>query len=536
MKGEVVADKETLEAHSRDASIFEVVPQMVVYPNGVDDLKNLVKEISARKKAGENVSIAARAAGTCMSGGSLTDSISVDFTKYFTDIGDINDDQTIEVEPGVYFRDLEKKLDTDGLMFPPFPASKNLCTIGGMVANNAAGEKTLSYGQTERYVKELDVVLADGESYVLKSLNKSELENKINQNNFEGECYKKTFELIDKNYDLIQRARPTVSKNSSGYYLWDVYNKATGIFDLTKLFVGSQGTLGLISSIKLDVVPKKPFSRFAVMFLPDLEQLVPIVETVLAYEPEAFECYDDHTFELAVQSLTYEMKILYDAWKPLLQMIETKMPKLILLIELADTDERVLEEKFSHLVGEITKFNVPLRVTGSSLEGEKYWRIRHESFNLLRHHGVGRQSAPFIDDIIVRPQVLKEFMPKLEEVLAKYKDKMMYTIAGHIGDGNFHIIPLIDFADPSTREALPKIMDDVFGLVLSYGGSTAAEHNDGLVRSQYLEKQFGVEMVKLFEQVKNIFDPLNIFNPRKKVNVDMKFVRDHIKKTNVHAW
>jgi FAD/FMN-containing dehydrogenase len=305
---------------------------------------------------------------------------------------------------------------------------------------------------------------------------------------------------------------------------------------LTKLFVGSQGTLGLISNIGLDLVEKKPFTRFAVVFLPDLEKLVPIVENVLQYEPEAFECYDDNTFELAVQSLTYEMKVLYDAWKPILQMIETKMPKLILLIQLASTSEMEVESKFAHLVSDLTKFDVPVRVTGSAIEGEKYWRIRHESFNLLRHHGVGKQSAPFIDDIIVRPQVLKDFLPELEAVLHKYEDKLMYTIAGHIGDGNFHIIPLIDFSDLATREALPKIMDDVFGLVLKYGGSTAAEHNDGLVRSQYLCQQFGQPMCDLFLEIKNIFDPLNIFNPRKKVNVDMKFVIDHIKKTNVHPW
>lgn len=536
LKGEVVNDAKDLQEHSRDASIFEVVPTAVVYPEDVKDLQNLVVGVSEARKAGEDVSITARAAGTCMSGGSLTDSISVDFVKHFDRIGEVSDLGTIDVQPGVYFRDLEKKLSEKGLMFPPFPASKNLCTIGGMVANNAAGEKTLSYGQTERYVTGLDVVLSDGKSYHLQKLNKTELAVKKAQTDFEGEFYKKTFELIDKNYDLIQKAKPKTSKNSSGYYLWDVYNRETGEFDLTKLFVGSQGTLGFISNITLATKPKKPFTRFAVVFLPDLEKLVPIVENVLQYEPEAFECYDDHTFELAVQSMTFELKVLYDAWKPILQMIESHMPKLILLIELASENETEVEEKFAHLISDITKFNVPLRVTSSTIEGEKYWHIRHESFNLLRHNGGGKQSAPFIDDIIVRPQVLKEFMPELEAILLRYEDKMMYTIAGHIGDGNFHIIPLIDFSNQATRDALPQIMDDVFGLVLRYGGSTAAEHNDGLVRSQYLCKQFGRPVCDLFAEVKNIFDPLNIFNPRKKVNVDMDFVRNHIKKTNVHPW
>ena len=204
VKGEVVDDVKTLDEHARDASIFEVAPQMVVYPKDVGDLANIVKVVSEAKKNGESISLAARAAGTCMSGGSLTDAISVDFTKYFTDLGEVELEKEIKVQPGVYFRDLEKKLDQQKLMFPPFPASKMLCTIGGMVANNAAGEKTLSYGQTERYVKELGVVLADGNSYRLKKLTKPELDAKMAQPGFEGEVYKKTFDLIDKNYSLIQ--------------------------------------------------------------------------------------------------------------------------------------------------------------------------------------------------------------------------------------------------------------------------------------------------------------------------------------------
>lgn len=535
MDGEVVDDLKVLKSYSRDASIFEVLPELVVYPKNTNDLKKLVKGVTEFKKKGDPVSLTARAAGTGMSGGSLTDSVSVDFLKYFTKIDEV-EGNSVRIEPGAYFRDLEKKLDEKDLMFPPFPSSKEMCSIGGIVANNAAGEKTLSYGQTIKYVTGLEVVLSDGESYYLAPLDRAGLETKVAQDDFEGEIYKKTFDLIDKNYDLIQKARPTVSKNSSGYYLWDVYNKETGVFDLTKLFVGSQGTLGLISNIDLKLEPKKPHSRFAVVFLSDLEKLAPLVENVLQYEPEAFECYDDHTFEMAVQSMTSDVKVLYDAWKPILQMIETKLPKLVLLIEVSASTEQAVKEKFGHLISDLTKFDVPVRVISSTLEGEKYWRIRHESFELLRHHGVGRQSAPFIDDIIVEPKFLKDFLPELEAVLGKYKDKLIYTIAGHIGDGNFHIIPLINFDDPETRDCLPKIMDDVFDLVLRYGGSTAAEHNDGLVRSQYLIKQFGPEMVKLFEEVKNIFDPLNIFNPRKKVGVDMKFVEDHIKKTNVHAW
>lgn len=178
------------------------------------------------------------------------------------------------------------------------------------------------------------------------------------------------------------------------------------------------------------------------------------------------------------------------------------------------------------------KFEIKTRITTSEKDAQKYWLIRRESFNLLRKHVKGKKTAPFIDDLIVRPEYLPEFLPKLNAILDQYKNYMTYTIAGHPGDGNFHIIPLMDLSDSKSKQIIPELSEKVYDLVLDYHGSITAEHNDGLIRTPYLEKMYGPEVYKLFEKTKQIFDPKNIFNPRKKVGSDMNYAMEHINLDN----
>ena len=193
------------------------------------------------------------------------------------------------------------------------------------------------------------------------------------------------------------------------------------------------------------------------------------------------------------------------------------IPKLMLLIQLTGNDVKELELREEALHQALLKFRVPMRTTKREDEEKKYWTIRRESFNLLRNRIKDKHTAPFIDDVIVRPEKLSEFLPRLNVIIDKYSDKMTSTIAGHAGDGNFHIIPLMDLRDPASRGLIPKVADEVYTLVKQFGGSFTAEHNDGLIRTPYLEKMFGRKIVQLFEETKKIFDPLDLFNPGKKV-------------------
>ena len=167
-----------------------------------------------------------------------------------------------------------------------------------------------------------------------------------------------------------------------------------------------------------------------------------------------------------------------------------------------------------------------MRRAKNDFDSEKYWTIRRQSFNLLRKHVRGRRTAPFVDDVIVPPQYLPEFLPKMRKILDDYG--LLYTIAGHAGDGNFHIIPLMDMRDTKNMKAIGEVSDKVYDLVLSYHGSTTAEHNDGIIRTPYLLKMFGPEIIALFAKTKNTFDPQNIFNPGKKVGGTKQYMMEHI--------
>jgi FAD/FMN-containing dehydrogenase len=311
LDGEVLYDRKTLELHATDASLFKIVPQIVIYPKNKFDISKVVKYVNKLKSEDnekyQRLSITARAAGTCMSGGSLNDSIILDVTKYLNKIEKLNTHYVV-CEPGVYYKDLEKKMDKYNVFLPSYPASKDLCCLGGIVSNNSAGEKTLVYGQTKDWVEEIEVVLANGSIQNFNQISFAQLDDFfVNKDldDFTKEIFKELKKIIDENEELIQSERPKVSKNSSGYNLWDVINWENNTVDVCKLICGAQGTLGIITKVKLRLAKKKNFTKMLTIFLPSLDKLVPVVEEVLKYSPESLESYDDHTFKIAIEILTY---------------------------------------------------------------------------------------------------------------------------------------------------------------------------------------------------------------------------------------
>jgi FAD/FMN-containing dehydrogenase len=439
------------------------------------------------------------------------------------------------VEPGLYYRDFEKETLRHGLLLPPYPASKHLCALGGMLGNNAGGEKSLRAGKVQDYVRELKAVLADGNEYTLKQLTRRELEEKMRQKNFEGVLYLRLHALLETHYDLIGRAKPEVSKNSSGYNLWDIWDRQT--FDLTKLFVGSQGTLGLVTQATLRLLPVQPASGLAVIFLDDLRAVAELVGLILPLGPTSMESFDDHTFRLAMKFLPDFMKILRPKNVVSLALqflpefwlvLRHGMPKLVLLVAFEGQSSQEVEEKLRALTAKLKGKRVRIKIAKTSAEAEKYWAIRRESFNLLRQRVKGLETAPFIDDLVVRPEKLPQFLPKLYALLDRYQ--LLYTVAGHVGDGNFHVIPLMKLADETERKKIPAVAEEVYNLVAAFGGSFSGEHNDGLIRTPYLPKMFGNEVVRLFEEVKRIFDPQNLFNPGKKVGGSAEYALAHLKR------
>lgn len=533
--GDVATDEKTLEENSHDASLFEIKPQVVVYPKNVKDVRMLVKFVSDKKQKYPNLSLTGRSAGTDMSGGPINKSIIVSFERYFNHTPKIFG-TTATTEPGVFYRDFEKETLKHNLLFPAYPASREICAMGGIVNNNSGGEKSLMYGKTEKYVKRVKVVLRDGNTYDLKPLTETELQNKMKLKNLEGEIYTKMSDLINKNYDEIMKAKPAVSKNSAGYYLWNVWDKEKGVFDLNQLWVGAQGTLGLLLEADLTLVPIHKHREMMVIFLHDLSNLGQIIDEVLPSKPESFETYDDNTLKLALRFFPEFAKLLgtkgviqtgFEFLPEFLMILFGGLPKLILQIDFIGDDPEELKQKIARLQEKLKPLNLKTRIAVEKQE-EKYWAIRRESFNLLRQKIRNKHTAPFVDDFVVDPKYLAEVIPQVNALFKKYPD-LIYTVAGHIGDGNLHIIPLMDISKKSQRDIIPKLGKEVYDLILKYHGTITGEHNDGLIRTPYLEQMYGKNIIKLFEKTKEIFDPLNIFNPHKKVHGSLDFAMNHIR-------
>ena len=532
-KGEITTSEADLEKYSRDASLFKVKPQLVVWPKDVEDIKNLVKFVANNKVSNPNLSLTMRSGGTDMTGGPLSESIVVDVSKHINKLKEIGVDYAV-VEPGMFYRDFEAETLKKDLLLPSYPASREICTVGGMAANNSGGEKTLAYGKTIDYIEQLKVILRDGQEYEFRSLSESELETKKSLNDLEGGVYRQIYNLVDENYDILKKAKPKVSKNSSGYYLWDVFNPDKKTFDLTKLLVGSQGTLGIVTEIKFKLIKPKGYRRLLIIFLKDMNLLAQVANKVLEFKPESFESYDDHTFKVAIKFLPEMAKklkggifklglnFLHEFWIIFLK----GMPKLVLLAEFSgDTPEEAYDNA-RNAEKSLEEFKLDTKISMPGYDTEKYWTIRRESFNLLRQKIKNLRTAPFIDDIIVKPEYLPQFLPQLYSILDNYP--IIYTIAGHVGDGNFHIIPLMDFTNPKAKEFIVQISRQVYDLVIKLNGSITAEHNDGLIRGPYLKQFFGAEVYKLFQEAKIIFDPDNIFNPGKKVGASLEYSLNHI--------
>jgi FAD/FMN-containing dehydrogenase len=537
--GEIDDTPATLDLYSHDASMFELRPKLVVKPKAAKDVEKLVALVADHKKDKPHLSLTARSAGTDMSGGAINDSIIVDFGAHFTMLGKITG-TTAQTQPGVLYRHFEPQTLAHGALLPTYPASRDLASVGGMVNNNSGGEKSLEYGKTEDFVTELQFVFADGVERTVKPLKKAELDKKMKQKDFEGEVYRQLFILIDGNYDKIKAAKPRVTKNSTGYNLWDVWDRETGVFDLTKLIVGAQGTLGFVTNIHFRLVPARKHSGLLVLFMKNTNKLGEVIPKVLDAKPATFESFDDATLWLSIRFMPSFLKLL--GWKRFIHLLITLIPdglqllrgipKLILMVEFNGETEDEVRQKVRSLHQQLRKYRARYEINGfeeDPTEGksEKFWLMRRYSFQLLRSKVKDKHTAPFIDDFVVPPVHLTAFLPQLRAIIKKYK--LFATVAGHMGDGNFHVIPLMKLEDPKDRKKILPAMKAVNKLVLKYDGSLSGEHNDGLVRGPWLEMMYGKEMLQIFKDAKHIMDPQNIFNPHKKADADWEYSFGHIR-------
>jgi FAD/FMN-containing dehydrogenase len=515
LTGEVITSPDARRYFATDGSVFSITPSIIVYPRNENDVRKTARFSWQLAERGRVIPITARGAGTDQSGAALGNGIILAFPAHMNRILELDGKSgMVSVEPGVIYGKLQQTLHTHERFLPPFPASMEYSTIGGAVANNAAGEKSVKYGVTRDYVRSLRVVLANGEVIETGRLNKRDLNKKLGLSTFEGEIYRAVDALIEDNQDLIARSVLGVSKNAAGYDLASVKNK-DGSFDLTPLIVGSQGTLGLVTEIVLET---EPYSPATTLLVANFDNLAAVQSTVLELRelPEpasAIEMVDD------------QLLMLVDKLNPnlLKDVVKKPFPKAILLIEFDDASDRQQKKMLKKASKLLERHATSYQVETDPVEQERLWKIRHASAAVVGHVEGSLKALPIIEDGIVPLERFGEYIEAVYELFSR--NRLQAAVWGHAGDANLHMQPFLDLSQVGDRQRAFKVIDEYYNLVISLGGSTSGEHGDGRLRGPYLEKLYGPELYELFKKIKLVFDPYGTLNPGVKVNVTSDMVK-----------
>jgi FAD/FMN-containing dehydrogenase len=513
--GEVMTGADARRYFSTDGSIFTVVPSLIVYPRNENDVRKTTRFAWQLAERGRVIPITARGSGTDQSGAAIGNGIILVFPAHMNRIVEL-DPKTgvITVEPGLNYGRLQQTLHTHERFLPPYPASYEYSTIGGSVANNDGGETSLKYGSARAYTKSLRVVLANGEVIETHRLSKRELNKKLGLSTFEGEIYRALDALIDDNKDVIAKTQLEVTKNSAGYALADVKH-SDGSFDLTPLFVGSQGTLGIITEVTLDTEVYNPNKD---LFMAEFETLKGATDTVLALRdlsapPSIIEMVDDQLLSLVNRINPNQLK----------DIVNQNTPKVVLLIEFDEENDRHRKKAVKQTTKLLSDKATHFEHATETSDRSRLWKVRQAASSVIAHGEGQIKAVPIIEDGIVPPEKLEEYITGVYQIFAH--NQLQAAIWGHAGDGNLHMQPFLDLSQIGDRQKAFRVIDEYYKLVISLGGSTSGEHGDGRLRAPYLEQLYGPEAYAVFVKVKQIFDPYNTMNPGVKIGVTLDDIK-----------
>lgn len=504
-----------------DGSVFTLTPALVVYPRSENDVRKTARFTWQLAERGRVIPITARGAGTDQSGAALGSGIMLAFPAHLHRILELDEKSgLVTVEPGANYGKVQQTLHTHGRFLPPFPASMEYSTIGGAVANNAAGEKSVKYGDTRDYVKRLRVVLANGEVIETTRLSKRELNKKLGLSTFEGEIYRAIDVLLEENHKDIEKMERNISKNAAGYSLMDIKRK-DGSFDLTPLIVGSQGTLGLVTEITLETEPYNPETTLLVGYFDDIKKAQSAVQDLrsLPDMPSAIEMVDGQLLELVTRLNPNQLK----------DVIAKPYPKLVLLVELDSPSERTKKKVTKKAKKALEKYAVQVAIETDPEQQEKLWKMRHASATVAAHTEGNLRALPIIEDGIVPVDKFSEYLNAVYELFAR--NQLRAAVWGHAGNANLHLQPYLDLSQVGDRQKVFRLMNDYYELVIGLGGSPSGEHGDGRLRGPYLQKLYGPEVYTVFQKIKQIFDPYGTLNPGVKVNVGLDDIKPLLRQT-----
>jgi FAD/FMN-containing dehydrogenase/Fe-S oxidoreductase len=502
--GEVRFDQYTRVLYATDGSIYQAQPAGVILPTDVEDVQAAVSVA-----ADHDMPVLPRGAGSSLAGQTVGPGcIVLDCSRHMDSILDVDPDaRQAVVEPGVVQDDLDDHLEQWGLKFAPDPASSNRATVGGGIGNNSTGAHSVRYGITDAYTAELDVVLADGSLIHTRDveLDGEEWDEIVGKDDREAELYRTVRKLVEENEDEIEARYPTLKRSVSGYNLHKVIFERNGnrYINLSKLFVGAEGTLGVVVRATLDLVSRPDETALALYCFDDLVSAMEAVPEALEFDVSAVELMDDEVFRLARNSsefAAYAEPIPEQAAAALMLEFDG---------EICDDFEDAVAETNAHFVHAGEAFDVLEAYTPD--EQADLWKLRKAAIPLLMSMEGDPKPYPFIEDASVPPEELAEYVREFMEVLEAHDTSAAYF--AHAGSGTLHIRPILNLKDAEGIETMHSIADDVTSLVLDHHGSFSGEHGDGLARTEFNPKMYGPQLWAAFQDLKTAFDPDWRLNP-----------------------
>ena len=524
LDGDVYTDNVYRMIHATDASAYRELPVAVCRPAGENDIVRIVKFAAA-----SGISVIPRAAGTSLAGQVVGNGIVADVSKYMNRIIELNtDERWVRVEPGVVLDELNEYLKPHGLFFGPETSTSNRCLIGGMVGNNSCGAHSLIYGSTREHTLEVNAVLSDGSTAKFGNLTKQQFREKCTGDTLENKIYRHLYETLSKpevREEILNGfPDPQVTRRNTGYAVDLLMNSGPfmdggGDFNFCRLIAGSEGTLAMVTGIKLNLVPLPPAEKALVcVHFKTKKEALSATLVALEFNPGAVEMMDHIILELTKANIEQKKNRFF---------IEGD-PAAILIIEFAgDSKEEILGlaaalEKRMRKVG--YGYHYPV-IIGEDIQ--KVWSLRKAGLGVLAGMRGDAKSVSLIEDTSVAVKVLPEYISEVQGVLDNYGKEVVYH--AHVGSGELHMRPVLNLKDPADVELFYKIGRDIAHIVRKYKGSLSGEHGDGRLRGEFIPIVLGEKNYELLREIKRSWDPNNVFNPGKivdtpKMNTFLRYV------------
>jgi FAD/FMN-containing dehydrogenase/Fe-S oxidoreductase len=503
LAGEVRADPYTRHLFAGDASMFAIEPLAVAFPRDADDVAAAVS-IAARL----GVPIVARGGGTSLAGQTAGGhGLVLDTSRHMNVIDAIDvEGLRVRVQPGVVQEDLNRAAKRHGLGFGPDTSTSNRATLGGMIGNNSSGSESIVYGTTIDHVLELEVVLSDGSRTTLSNATKpaSKLERKI---------YAGVETLLRDHARAIAEDYPKHWRQSGGYRL-----DRLDPFDLSKLVVGSEGTLAITTAATVGLIRLPKAKMFAVGHFDSLLGAIAATEDALELQPSAVEMIDRTILGLSRSQLEY---------RRFTDRLEGD-PEALLFVSFSADDEAEVRDKLDKLARAWEQHGHGYHTLRAETAEDQaaLTKVRKAGLGLLMASSEGRRRpAAFVEDTAVAPERLGEYVARFKEILAPHE--LQAGFYGHCSVGCLHIRPFVDLSEPSQVETMQQVGEQIVDLVAEFEGVNSSEHGDGRIRSPFNQRIFGDELYGAMRRVKGLFDPNGVFNPG--VMVDAGPVTDHIR-------